>query len=698
MTNIQEGTEYCKDCQDKVNAKANESYLDSLLNSVKTNPSVENIYKKKNSAKENISSPDKDIHRVSGNSLELDTKHRQSNVSVHTPEIDEDDLYRVDFSDIEDFDQFDFEEDISDIDSDIIINDEDLFGDSLSGLLGELDGLNEELDVQTEVDKVVETAYSDGQQANRYMEDDEAFVEENIFFHEEAQMEEILPVEPKSEDSIAAAVMDSEDVEASVAQGMEDPQVDYSGLTQETEDPQMGYNGLTQETEDPQDDYSGLSEDTDIDLDLDELLNSLDTQSLEAAVEKNMANPDEDMFSTFGSDDIAELLSSGISSDNQKNNSEQIEAEHDDFLDLLGQVSDEDMAAEDIRAISEMLAGNFNASKDNNMPSNVGEVFSDALKAVSSLNDYELAEASILNDIPDQEPKKSKKGKKEKVIKEKTKKEKAADSDKPKLTLVQRLFGNVKDSKTAAQFEEEQRNLTEPKAEKKKKAKGKDKNNTVTSDEEDESSVEKNGGKDKAAKKAAKKEKAEKKKKTKEVIEVIDEIDEDQGRINRVGAIIVFFFFGIIAILLIIGTNMITYTLSVQHATSYFNHRKYNQAYNEVYGVDIRDEDIGLYDKIQTVMFVNKQLNSYNNNYAMGKYPEALDSLLKGLSRYEKYIELATMLGIEADLDYVRSQILAELDNVFKLTEADAMQILSYDNKEDYSLEVYDVVLEKLNN
>jgi hypothetical protein len=117
-----------------------------------------------------------------------------------------------------------------------------------------------------------------------------------------------------------------------------------------------------------------------------------------------------------------------------------------------------------------------------------------------------------------------------------------------------------------------------------------------------------------------------------------------------------------------------------------------------VYGVDIKDEDIGLYDKIQTVMFVNKQLNSYNNYYTLEKYPEALDSLLKGLSRYEKYIELATMLGIESDLDYVRSQILAELNNVFKLTETDAMQILSYENKEDYSLAVYDVVLEKLNN
>ncbi len=644
--NITEGTEYCKDCQDKIGANTNESYLDSLLNSVKISPSVENVYKKKKIANENSNSPDKVINQVNRNGLEEASKPRQRKAPVHTPETDEDDLYRVDFSDIEDFNRYDFEEDLGDIDSDITINDEDLFGENLSDLLKEEDNMEEELDVQTEADKLLELEGADVQQAAGYIEDGEAITDSNI--------EEIS--QPFYDE--ASVPLDSDEF---------------------------------------QDEYSGLSEDTDIDLDLDELMNNLDTQNLEAKVETNMANPDEDMFSTFGNDDIVELLSSDGSNDSKKNDLEQMEDGHDDFLSLLSQVSDEDEAAEDIRAISDMLSGNLNSYMDSNMPSNVGEVFSDALTAVSSLNDYDLSEASISGDIPDKELKKSKKGKKEKIKEEKKTKEKAAENG-PKQSLFQQLFGNIKDDMTAAKFEEEQNKLTDPKAEKRKKAKGKDKNNAIASGKEDEDSVVQKGGKGRATKKASKKEQAERKKKTKEVIEVIDEIDEDPGRVNRVGAIIVFFFFGIIAIILIIGTNMITYTLSIQHATSYFNHRRYNQAYNEVYGVDIKDEDIGLYDKIQTVMFVNKQLNSYNNYYALERYPEALDSLLKGLSRYEKYIELATLLGIESDLDYVKSQILAELNNVFELTEEDAMQILSYDSKDDYSLAVYDVVLERLNN
>ncbi len=678
-TNIPEDTLYCKDCQDELSTKANESYLDSLLSSVKINPNVENIYKKKNSKKENSNSPDKDINQVSRNSLEQDSKLRQKERPERTPVTEEDDLYRVDFSDIEDFEQFDFEEDLSGIDSDLIINDEDLFGESLSSLLGEVDSLEEEPDIQTEVDKAVEFAYYDEQQTAGHIDDEEEAADtytEDILkaFNEVAPEGEMFSAELQRDDTATATMIVDETFEASVVT----------------------------EYEEPQEDYSDLSEETDIDLDLDVLLNSLDTQSTEATAEKNTDNPDEDMFSTFGSDDVAELLASDVSSESSESSIEQNEAEHDDFLDLLGQLSDEDESAEDIRAISDMLAGNLNSSSGSNIPSNVGEVFSDALTAVSSLNDYELEEASILNNVPDQETKKGKKGKKEKVKKEKNSKEnnkkEETISDNSQISLFKRLFGNVKDDKTAAEFEEEQRKLTEPKAEKKKKVKGKDKNNLTSNDEEEESNVAKKGGKDRAAKKVDKKDIAEKKKKTKEVIEVIDEIDEDPGRINRLGAIIVFFFCGIIAIILIAGTNMVTYALNIQYATSYFNHHKYNQAYNEVYGVDIKDEDIGLYDKIQTVMFVNKQLNSYNNYYALEKYPEALDSLLKGLSRYDKYIELATMLGIESDLDYVRSQILAELNNVFNITETDAMQILSYDNKEDYSLAVYDVVLEKLNN
>ena len=40
--------------------------------------------------------------------------------------------------------------------------------------------------------------------------------------------------------------------------------------------------------------------------------------------------------------------------------------------------------------------------------------------------------------------------------------------------------------------------------------------------------------------------------------------------------------------------------------------------------------------KVMVVMYTYKQLNSFNNYYKVGLYPEALDSLLKGLDAGNK--------------------------------------------------------------
>lgn len=54
------------------------------------------------------------------------------------------------------------------------------------------------------------------------------------------------------------------------------------------------------------------------------------------------------------------------------------------------------------------------------------------------------------------------------------------------------------------------------------------------------------------------------------------------------------------------------------------------------------------------------------------------------------------MLGIKTDLDYVRDQIVAELYNVFSLTEEEAMKIINSESQAQYSIAVYDVILENI--
>jgi hypothetical protein len=654
-TNIPDETEYCKDCLEK--KRTNETYLDSLLNSVKnTAPTAERIYQKKNNLNKSNVEPDLnkefDVNKEPNLNSEQELNH----------EFDDYDMYGVDLNDIEDFDQFNFEEDLNDINKDIIIGEEELFGEKISNIYDEKnEDEQENLDFDTDVAVLMETAMS------------QELVEESTIDNNDT---------PKIDNPIQEE--------------------------EETSDTEMLQSNVSPN------EILSFQDDDNIDADINNLLNSLDFATSQKDI---LRNEDERITSqeTLPDDSVTEK---GIPNDimqeenfdaledplsyaegiepSDENEFEQME-EDDEFLSLLNQMSSDDPVSEDVMAINDLLNGVAATPKNkaNNVPSDVGEVFSDALKVVSSLDDPNFDEAGLLDQISD---KKGKKGKKNK--KQKKEQDLANAEELPKKGLFQRLFGNVEDAdgskkakKTASANGEESKEVQKPT---KKKA-GKKAKNATSQEDNEESFDDKKPAKDKS-KKSLKKEKEEKKKKTKEIIQVIDEIEENEGKINRLGASIVFLFFGLLVLLLLAGTNVISYSLSIQNATNYFEKQKYTQAYNEVYGIEIKDEDIEIYDKIMTVMFVNKQLNSYNNYYSLEKYPEALDSLLKGLKRYDKYIELATMLGIKTDLDYVRNQILAELENVFNLSEKDAFQMLNYDSMEAYSLEVYDVVLEKMNN
>lgn len=341
-------------------------------------------------------------------------------------------------------------------------------------------------------------------------------------------------------------------------------------------------------------------------------------------------------------------------------------APENELLELLDQFSPENSAEDDIQAISDLLGGIVtDFQQEDKYPEDVGEVFSEALEAVSDLNDPDNGVNYI---IPEVEPIESKK----------------------KAGFFKRIFANV----------EEDDDKGKAKLEKKKKKRAKDIIGQATVQEGTEEAPDKRvqvaetREEKRKKRKEARQKKREQKKEQRKIEVIEDEIDE--GRINRVGASIVLVFFGILVILLLISTNAFSYSLSIKNASNYFSRQRYTQAYNEVYGIELKDEDIELYDKIMTVMFVNKQLNSYNNYYHIKKYPEALDSLLKGLQRYDKYVELATMLGIKTDLDYVREQIIAELYNVFSLTEEEALNIINSESQLKYSIEVYDVVLENI--
>ncbi len=270
---------------------------------------------------------------------------------------------------------------------------------------------------------------------------------------------------------------------------------------------------------------------------------------------------------------------------------------------------------------------------------------------------------------------------------------------KKKLSWFKRLFGNTNDEVTPDMIEadrvkkeEEARQEQLNREEKKKIAeKKKAEAEAEKARKKAEADAERNRKMALAAeKKAAEKEKARKKKET---ALAIAEYEMEHGKINKAGATILFVIFAILTIVIIIGTNIYSYNLSFENAQKDFDVRKYNEAYYEVYGYDpyteIKEDDILLYDRIMTVMFVNTQLNSYEYYMKSNNREKALDSLLKGLQRYDKFFQLAQNLNITDDLDYVKDKILVKLSTEFNLSEEDAYKMMSIEETVDYSEYLY---------
>jgi len=329
----------------------------------------------------------------------------------------------------------------------------------------------------------------------------------------------------------------------------------------------------------------------------------------------------------------------------------------EDFLNLIQNSQEEsqgNLNVEDIFSLDESSREEEESVAAKN--SDVGDILSDALGV---LNDpaMDKMEDQIMGMIPEKEQKKEEAGEEKKGV-------------------LKKLFSNVPgpEPDNGAPTEEEIRAEKQAKAEEKKKAKEEKKAGKKAVKEEK-----------KKQKSAVKKKKAEEKKRIREA--EAEEARKDTSRINKIGASIVFTVAAVLVIVIIAGTNTFTYTIGVSNAKEYFSNRQYEKAYDTIAGVNVKAKDEAIYNKIVTVMYVVKQYNSYENFYNMEMYPEALNSLVKGLKRYDKYSEQAQELEITDDMDYAKEDILNALDDSFRLSEQDVQYLKDMDT-EEYNKEI----------
>lgn len=319
----------------------------------------------------------------------------------------------------------------------------------------------------------------------------------------------------------------------------------------------------------------------------------------------------------------------------------------------------------------EVLVDNDILSMDNLDESggSMGDVFSDALSALSSEQDAEETneDVSLLLDNS-----------------KKTRKKKKSE----KKGVLSNLFSNVVDEKEISKAKEEKK--AEEQAEKKKEQDEEKKKEQEEQKVKAKAEAKEAKSKGKETKAQQKLEKKQAKKEEKELRELEEEA-EIEGRINKIGASVVFIVLLLITLFVVVGTKLFSYSNSISNAESYLKKGLYVESYNELLGVDIKEKDKIIYQKVITVMYVYKQLEAYDVYYKESRYPDALDSLLKGIREYEKYMPDAIELDVSANLDSVKNQIVNELVTEYGITEDMAKEINQITDRNEYSQRVYDL-------
>lgn len=635
-----------------------EDYLDGLLNSInkaKTDAEQvkENAERKQQEFVENRQqvAPDEDFFTATGIDVQQ-TKGKSSHPYLRKILSEEDFLRK-------------FEEELENDDVDVFLSEFEQEIDNEEQLF---ENTGETLDNEDVVDKLIndiDNVVSD--EAKKLEEQDSVSESES----EDEAMTAFPELTPDEEDSSEAAAGDDIDLDSAAEESNDsddydenlklpdDDDIDLSQFIEESDEDESGdesSDGDEESGDSEDDDDFGFSlddavDDSGEDEPLDESLKEFMPDDMDALDEAEFGDGEEPDLSGEGDLDLDNIL----------------EGEDEDLMDIQSLLNGDEEGAPE--------AGDIDSSAEESSSDNVGD---DG----------------------------GKKGKKKKEKKEKKKKEKG---EKKPNTFLQKLaliiFGapdedEIAEAEAAAAaaaaatveitYDEEGNPIIPeggvPEDPKEKKKREKEEKKAAKEAAKKEKEVAKKE-KDKAKKeKPAKPPKPKKEKKPKE--------PDDSPKIPI--SIIATFLVLSISIIGVVLVGM-TFTGLKRHmaqAQELFEQGNYIAAYEKLNGFDFKsDEKVELLrNQARTLADLQQCQDEYTTFMDHKMYNYALDSLLKGLGRYEKYKDDAVEYGISDEYDAFGNSIIIELEQDFGLSVDEAMAIYKQPNRHYYTIELRKVL------
>ncbi len=176
---------------------------------------------------------------------------------------------------------------------------------------------------------------------------------------------------------------------------------------------------------------------------------------------------------------------------------------------------------------------------------------------------------------------------------------------------------------------------------------------------------------EKAAKKAAKPKKEKKPK-------------EKRPPIKKKPIILTLVFAASIAILVYLLSSSGHYSIQMEEAQSYYSAGSYIEAYDSLAGISVRSGDSDFYQQTKLLGGLQQSYNDYLMRLSDGDITGAIDSLVRGVGRYNLNQEEAGSLGILDKYQAIESQI-EEALSTYGIDAARALELYDIEDRKEYT-------------
>ena len=152
--------------------------------------------------------------------------------------------------------------------------------------------------------------------------------------------------------------------------------------------------------------------------------------------------------------------------------------------------------------------------------------------------------------------------------------------------------------------------------------------------------------------------------------------------------------------LVILGADLLGYSNHMTNAKNQYAKKNYSEAFAEISGMEIKEDDMALYNKYHVMAMVSAELEAYESLMSQEYYDMALDCLIRTIGRAEKYRVDAETYGCIQELNELELKAETLLSETFDVSREEAQELYMYRSKREYStaikIIIRDLGLEKV--